>query len=1133
MNRRPLVMKTAFSIIGLVVLGLVGVARAESRVETDLSGQGWKLWYDQAAMWTNDALYLPPANVSQMAVHPPTGGWMALASKTVKDVEVPGTLEEYCQTKPGPAGDLTGVSWWFRAVHIPEANSPRKLRLRFDSARYRSEVFINQKLAGYDLVGNTPFEVDISDFAHPGETVQLAVRVTDPGGNFDWKDWMTIDWGTNKVPGSHGFSGLTGRVKLIVCDPVYVDDIYVQNTPAITEVTPQITIINRHDEAVVRNVQVRVVARTNPAVEVFRQEITKFVLQSGTNVLPLKIAVPQAQLWDIENPNLYVCQVSLFDGGQESDRDQKVFGFRWFDVSGVGTNAMFRLNGKRIVLRSAIDWGFWPINGIFPSDEMAAKQIRVAKAMGLNMLNCHRCIGHPNLFEQADELGLLYYEEPGNYRSSDSPDNSFAHALMREKLMRMVKRDRSHPSVIIYCLINEETDPVPAGVLALQTRDLRDAHELDPSRLLLRNSGLWPSANEVAEPQKNHYRPYDSTLHKNGWYDTHRAGGPSWWSSSLYRNPQEYYGKTDNVREITFWGEEGATSTPPRLDEIENDLGHAPNLGWDGGVYREWYRTFTRLLDGKQLRTAFPTVDSLTKCMAAISLDTHGRKIEAARAANLVDGFVINGWEAQIIDNPSGIVDCFRNPKADPAILAYYNQPLYVAVKLRGQIIQTPGEVVADFYAINEKNLKGPHTLRIALKDPAGRENFHRELSVMIEGGDVYGQLIAEAVRIPVRGQGGMYRLEASLIDAAGREAATGHDQILAVDLASSPVTGQGCVWEFNDKLKKVLQNDKGLRVPDFNSRLPKLDWMVVARPPRGSDFSLIPPGQFLDAAGQPTLVATYFRGQNFADKVIQRPNENINLLVAVGDTPEPEVKVTENFGIRWEGRLLPSRSGVHEFEIQASSLASLSLDGEQIIKMNRGGTGRGKTSLEAGKPVRVCVEFRQLKGASNCKLLWSTPESEPVDPQQIFERVNRDGTTLIVLDYATLWMELIAKNTAAKYSGSFVVGPSWRGGVLFVKDHPLFKDLPVNEGMGWAYQSVVQKVRERFGLLLEGDELAAGAYHACPMNVGTAVGIIPCGKGKIIVNTLDISSNLNSSDGPASVGRKLFYNFIEYAGRH
>ncbi len=65
------------------------------------------------------------------------------------------------------------------------------------------------------------------------------------------------------------------------------------------------------------------------------------------------------------------------------DKDSRRFGFRWFEASGIGEDAVFRLNGKRIMLRSAISWSFWPVNGIFPSEEFAERQIRIAKELGI------------------------------------------------------------------------------------------------------------------------------------------------------------------------------------------------------------------------------------------------------------------------------------------------------------------------------------------------------------------------------------------------------------------------------------------------------------------------------------------------------------------------------------------------------------------------------------------------------------------------------------------------------------------------------------------------------------------------------------------------------------------------------
>src|SRR5262245_25310599 len=141
---------------------------AETRTETDLSGSGWQLWLDEKAPWERDELFPPPVDLSRVPVQPPTGGWDVLKS-AAKPVSVPGTVEEYLHPGNGPDGDLKGVSWWVRKVKVPNAKSPRRLLLRFDAVRLRAEVFVNQKLVGYDVVGNTPFEVDISNAAKPGD----------------------------------------------------------------------------------------------------------------------------------------------------------------------------------------------------------------------------------------------------------------------------------------------------------------------------------------------------------------------------------------------------------------------------------------------------------------------------------------------------------------------------------------------------------------------------------------------------------------------------------------------------------------------------------------------------------------------------------------------------------------------------------------------------------------------------------------------------------------------------------------------------------------------------------------------------------------------------------------------------
>ncbi len=1130
------------SAFALAWLAVASAVAAQPREVVDLSGPGWTLWLDEQARWQDEELFLPGTPLSAIPARPPTGGWQALdealRGSTATPVAVPGTVEEYLMDGKGPAGDIKGVSWWVRTFTVPAAAGPRRVALQFDSVRERAEVFVDGRLVHHDLVGSTPFEVDVTDAVRPGATHRLAVRVTDPGGNFDWRDSASIAWGRYRIPGSHGFGGITGRVQLVSRDVAYVDDVYVQNTPAITAVNVFATLRNATSGPVTRDVVLRVLDAADPSREALRLDAGPVTLEPGERTIELKAALADATPWTPDTPHLYLCEVTLLEAGRPADVATRRFGFRWFDAEGIGDQAVFRLNGKRIVLRSAINWGFWPTNGIYPTPELARREIQTAKDLGLNMLNAHRAIGPRLFFDLADEMGLLTHAEPGNYVSGDV-DLAFTQKLMREKWLRMVKRDRSAPSLVIRNMINEGWGSA-AGMekrlelLATRKRDLRDAHALDPSRIVTHTSA-WAPRPEVEDLSKMHMRPFDDTLHMNGWYDVHHAEGPDTWNDGLYKSPTDFYLNVHNPKEIVFWGEEAAISTPMRIGSIAKDVAALPRLGWDGAVFLDWNRTFEQFLDRKGLRDAFPTVDALTTAMAAISLEHQGRKIEQIRLHDQTDGYVVNGWESQITENHSGIVDAFRRPKADPALMARYNRPLFVAVKLRSQVAPLGAPLTVDVYIVNERDVRGPHTLEVVVRDAAGAQVSRTTRRATVTGGEKYGELLAEAVTLATGGTAGIGRVEARLLDDRGAERASGHDEYLSVDWQSAAVAGSGALWETaNPRVRRFLEGQRGLQVPAYADALGRLDWVVVARSPNEGTPGLIPADRLRQVDGTtPGVQATFFRGRAFDAQVHRRVDANVSLEHEEGATPDPNVPLTAGYSVRFEGQVIPVNTGTHGFVVEGSGGIRLTVNGKVIIDNLAEWFPRvhqGVIDLAAGQPATFLLEFSQRSGASRCRLLWSQPERDLPDVGQLLERVRRDGTTLIVVDRADTWMEQIAKATGLRYEGSFKQGRNWLGGVHFVREHPLFADLPTNVGMNWPYQAVVRDGHGRVGLVMEGEHLVAGLWHSYPMQLGAVVAVVPHGKGRIVLSTLDIVDNLGAADGPSHVARKLLVNFIRFA---
>lgn len=1107
----------------------------QARVEQDLSGHGWSLWHDKAAAYLDDELHLPPVDLARLPAPAPTVGWDRLGEVSTIQARVPGTAEEFLQTIPGPVGDITGVTWWSRRIQIPTFDKGARLLLRFEAVRQRAEIFLNRKLVGYDMIGNTPFEVDISSAAKSGESAELAVRITDVGGNFDWRDGAVYPWGRHSVLMSHGFGGITGGIRLVVCDPVRVEDLAVLNTPTPRKIKVLVALRNDTETVATRDLALRVVDTTAASRELTRLERKALVVPAkAQTTLELDIEAPEAILWDLENPQLYHCELALSSGGRVLDFTKKRFGFRWFAPEGIGSDATLRLNGKRIVLRSAISWGFWPVNGITPSPEWAERQIRIAKAYGLNMLNFHRCIGQTILLDKADELGLLIYEEPGNWKGGDRAP--LARAMAREKWLRMIKRDRSHPSLIIYNLINEDGAASAQGLEARRS-DMQAARAIDPSRVITRTSGWSKSGVTVEDAMKMHFRPYDPNLHQTGWFDYHHAGGPATWNDDLYRSFEDYYNRTTNKEEIVFWGEEGAISTPPRLGMIRDELSRLPNLGWDGAGYLEQYQRFDDFITRKGLRAAFPRVDDLTGALGDVSINHQGRKIQLIRLNNLSDGYAINGWESELIENHSGVVDCFRNPKGNPELLAKYNRPVYVAVMPRAQVAKTETQVTVDYHLVNEGVLKGPYELETEVLDATGAVLERSKTRVNVTGGDCYGEPLVLGKLHHIGHREGLASVRARLLDPSGAQRAEGEDKLLAVDWENAQVTGNGAVFGNADGMREFLKKHKGVELPDYQEGMGKLDWLIVTRSPDEDLLRPIPTAQ-LRYKNKPGLQASFYSGRHFARLEAERLDVAIDLNINEGAIPDPGFPGTEQYQVRWEGELLPTKDGIHAFGVTAGGGGiRLQIAGKTLIdslgKRGRESSERVMLELKAGQPVPVLMEFAHHRGAGRCELLWAPPVETPPNLDRLFERVRDDGTKLVILEYADHWMPLIMKYSKLRYSGSFKVGSAWLGGIHFIREHPLAEGLPVNTAMDWPYQALVRNGKERSGLLIEGEEFVAGAWHCneenSPMQLGTALGVVPCGKGSIIVSTLDISRQLGSEDGPAQVARRMLCNFLKY----
>lgn len=827
--------KRIISFLFLFVSSIV-IHAQPGRFSIDISNNDWKLILDTAAKWKKDKLFALHVDINKLPINEPTGGWDALQKMQTINVHLPATVEEYYWGSNGNAfgvsGNYLGVSWFTTKLNIPGALKGKRIVLYFESVRFRAEIFVNKKLAGYDLVNSTPFDIDITDAILFGKENDLAIRITDPNGNFDWRDSQNFMWGDYRTNPTHGFGGITGKVAIVVTDNTFIDDIFIKNKPKVNEIDVQVSLNNLSGSETKGNYLLQVTEYKTGKV-VFEKNYPVNELQQAVNANTYTIRLNNAKLWSPSSPDLYVLTAKWEGENKSNDQYDQRFGFRWFEVKDINGDKQYYLNGKRIVLLTAISWGFWPVNGIAPSDALARKQIESAKKIGLNMLNFHRTIGQSNVLNYADELGLLYFEEPGGNQYPADRFNAmdplgkmqadFYFTTRDEKLRRMIKRDRNHPSLVIYNMHNERgAEPQKRDSIQMQM-----AHHLDETRILTYNSSNG-SIKMGKDPRfKLHLLPYDTVFNDYGWFDQHHAGGPGTYHDNLYKNPKDYLRYTDHKDEIMYYGEEGAIGTPPRLQLIRDEiLKTGKNIGWETDAYLKWYDAYDQFLKSTPgFLKAFPNVDSLTRKMGNVAYYYQGRAIENIRINNIVDGYAVNGWESMKLENHSGIVDNYRNPKGDPELISRYTQPLFVAVKLNHKVLSVGDTSIADFFIVNEVNLDGNYILEVKAIDETNKIILEKTIPVKVTGKSVYGELLS-AGTIVIPATAGYTTVKAEL-KRNGKIIATGNDELFAVSMNTNDIP-IGMVADTTQTISTFLRSAGVSNFTTFKSGRPVGKYLVV-----------------------------------------------------------------------------------------------------------------------------------------------------------------------------------------------------------------------------------------------------------------------------------------------------------------
>jgi len=765
-----------------------------------IEDRGWSLWLDRAAHWEEDEIFLPGEfELCQLNVNPPTGGWQSLYERESGDgfasVDLPVTVEQlfwghtgkrpyspeeyrYAADDPVPQnGAYRGVSWFWRSIDVPASMAGKRILLQVRSARLRAEVYLNEELVGYSIMEELAFECDLTTAAMPGAPNRLAIRITNPGGRYDWVDGGTIRWGRVDVYRSHGFGGMDRELTLQAVPMAgHIEDAWVFNKPEPRTIEARAKFAGTAPESVL--------------FEVLKPSGQRMASAHGLAVtseapdgahVHATINMEGAKVWDLNAPELYLLRVTSTLSGGQKDIRVVTFGFRWFAPSGLGKNAIFRLNGRRIKIYTAISWGFWGHNGLFPTRELAEREVTQAKRLNLNCLNFHRNVGKEEVLRAHDRLGLLRYMEPGGgklaigklpagiatnaptvmMRSAPNSADQFSRKFMLAKCRYMVRAFRSHPSLIQYTLQNELGADLnnPESLEAINLM-----HAEDPSRCVVLNDGFVAPPRNAAQAW---YEPYKDEIHRSdreawgGWWINHQGAGDQWYDR--FYEDTEHYTYREPLREalVEFGEMEGcavADNHSLMVRQIESKQFGGTGHSYDLEDHREIAAAYERFIDRWGFRNAFPSAEALFRSFGSKCYESWQQYLENVRICDDVDFAAISGWESTAIENHSGIVDNLRNFKGDPDLIAKSLLPIRPVLKQHALCYGTSECAVFDVYLLNETGGMPDGKLRLEMIEPDRKQLELESWSLPVAVADQFAYTIQTNFKSPALKKEGVYR---------------------------------------------------------------------------------------------------------------------------------------------------------------------------------------------------------------------------------------------------------------------------------------------------------------------------------------------------------------------------------------
>ena len=361
----------------------------------------------------------------------------------------------------------TSIGWYRRVFSLPAADAGKRIALEFDGVFRDAMVMFNGHYVGENFSGYVPFRFDVTDLANFGEQNVLVVRVDATLG----EGWF------------YEGAGIYRHVWLTKTDPTHITQwgSFVRSEVRGSSATVLIT--TEVDNESEKQQTCRVISRivnANDKVVATAQAKAAILPAWGSYTFASQTTVNHPLMWSLEGPHLYRAISTIESEGAVIDSHETTFGIRTIRFD---ENKGFFLNDKPVKMKGTCNHQDHAGVGAALPDRLQYYRIERLKEMGSNSYRASHNPPTTELLDACDRLGMLVMDE--TRMMSSNPEGL-------SQLERLIRRDRNHPSIVIWALGNEEREQgTERGARTVATMK-RLARKLDPTRpVTVAMNGSW------------------------------------------------------------------------------------------------------------------------------------------------------------------------------------------------------------------------------------------------------------------------------------------------------------------------------------------------------------------------------------------------------------------------------------------------------------------------------------------------------------------------------------------------------------------------------------------------------------------------------------------------------------------